>query len=169
MRKIIIMTLVFFSFLLFLKYFVFAPSSVDKLYYISNAKIYVKLHREATSDTVNIYLTRNKYAHFFGREDCIKINQNFPITLILDGSNFKKIRIPSYCRDGIGEIYSNEFEIECSKDEYTDTLFYKPMQVDGIHILKKTFFGIAISEYVESTFITLPGDSTLTKINEIVR
>lgn len=150
--------------------FIFSiQTSVEKLYYISDAKIYIKIKRERSSDTVNIYLTKNEKAHFEGNEDCIKTMQNFPITLILDGSNPNKIILPSYCKDGICKIHRNKFEIVCSKDEYTDTMFYKPMKEYGIHILKDPFLGIAISEYIENVYVVFSGDSFLTKIDEVVK
>lgn len=165
----IIVLLIFLSFHLFLIFYVFAPSSVDKLYYVSNTKIYLKLHREATSDTLNIFLTRDINAHLTGREDCIRTNQNFPITLIFDKSNSRKIIIPSHCKDGILEIQSNKFDIVCSNDKYADTLFFKPMKEYGIDILKKPFSGIVISEYIENVYVVFPDDSSLTKINEIIK
>lgn len=166
--KIIIAFFCFNVIVVLLLFFLF-QFSVDRLYYIADADLYIKIYRESSSDTVDIFFIKDRNKSNHDSSDFIRVTQSSPITVIFNKNEPQNIILPSFSKNRIFDIYSNIFKIEYSENEYTDTLFYKPMIEYGVHVLKEPYFSISISEYIENVYVSYPEDSVLTRIDEVRR
>ncbi len=163
MKKIFFVTLsLSFCLLLFFK----ACRVEEKLYYISEARMYIKLQRNSLDKYATIYFSHNPNGPFSEQYDYLLVLANIPTNIIVNSYENDKLIIPSD-EIGIVNIHQRLFSIQRLKSELSDTTIYKKRIGTEPRIIKSPYYGITITENIEYMSKKRPGEDFFTKIKEL--
>lgn len=161
-KKILLWSLLVCSIVMF---FFKACGDESRLYYLPQAKLYIKLHRGFYNDTVDIYISKNKNGPFDERHDYLKTVGKLPTIIVINTEANNKL-ILTGDNYGILQVNNNSYKFERTELKMTDTIFCSPQIKSEPEVLKTPYLCISITEYMEGISVKEPGKGYFDKIDE---